>query len=649
MKNKIFNALAEIVKNASGVDMNQVDITEDYFSLGFDSLVVVRIDQEIRKQFNIEIDAGLYYEELDSLERLLHYLTERLPHGWREMDTPSTSSPLPSSSPESALPQASPDTALYQASPESALPQASPESTLYQASPETHPTSAIKGYAPRDYPSSPPEHLPPQELFRESLADRKENFSAVEKLLSYQMQAMSELMHKQLDILGSYGTSAYASAPGQTSSAATPSQAHAAAPSKAHAVVPSQVHAAAPSQAHASTPSKAHAVVPSQDHAAAPSKVHISASHHPKGASTPQPPPEKPRISDIRSMKFDPDQLTPSQQAFVNDLIPAYVQRTRSSKEYAGQYRPFLADWINTLGFRRSIKEIIYPIVTSRSAGSKIWDIDGNQYLDMAMGYGVSLFGHAPGFVTRAIQEQLEKGMELGPQSAIVGEVSALISEITGMERVAFCNTGSEAVMVALRVAQNVTGRERIALFTGSFHGNADMVIKDTLALRYGHESALAIIREKAHELAAILVEPVQSRNPGLQPREFLHELRALTKELGIILVFDEMINGFRCHPGGAQAVFGVRADMVTYGKAVAGGMPIGIVAGSNRCMKSIDGGLWNYGDESVPGREVIFFGGTFCKHPLTMAASRAALIHMKTVGPALQEALTVLSSSFFS
>ncbi|MBF0303825.1 MAG: aminotransferase class III-fold pyridoxal phosphate-dependent enzyme, partial [Desulfamplus sp.] len=301
------------------------------------------------------------------------------------------------------------------------------------------------------------------------------------------------------------------------------------------------------------------------------------------------------------------------------------------------KHRPHLADWINTLGFRRSIKEIVYPIVAERSLGSRIWDIDGNEYIDIAMCYGVNLFGHSPKFVTDAIREQLERGFELGPQNRLVGEVAALISEMTGMERVAFCNTGSEAVMMALRAAQALTRKDRIALFMGSYHGNADLVIKDTLLLRYGEDSALTIIRENAHELAAVLVEPVQSRNPSLQPKEFLHKLRALTKELGIILIFDEMINGFRSHPGGAQAIFGVRADMATYGKVPAGGMPIGIVAGSNECMRVIDGGLWDYGDDSVPGQEVIFFGGTFCKHPLTMAAAHAALTHIKNRGQALQ------------
>ena len=555
MKKQIFNILAEIVKKASGIDMNRVDITNDYINLGFDSLVVVRIDQGIRKQFNIEIDMGLYYEELDSLAKLLDYIAANLPPDWE------------SKHPLSASAEAVADDSIFVKS---------------ISEPISIESESVK--VPSD--AQNPLMMPVCQMSGNGL-------SGLEKLLGAQMQAMSDLMHRQLDVLGAYGN--------RTSGKPALSR---------------------------------EVMVPGFPAASASPPVTSDILSKPE---TPEAPP-KPKMSEIRAMKFDPDRLNDSQKAFLDRFIPPYITRTKSSKEYARKYRPALADWINTLGFRRSIKEIVYPIVAERSAGSRVWDIDGNEYVDIAMGYGVNLFGHSPAFVTEAIQEQLARGVELGPQNRVVGEVAKLISDMTGMDRVAFCNTGSEAVMMALRAAQAITRKERIAVFMGSYHGNSDLVIKDTLLLRYGEESALKIIRENAHELAVVLVEPVQSRNPSLQPKEFLHALRALTTELGIILVFDEMINGFRCHPGGAQAIFGVRADMATYGKVPAGGMPIGIVAGSKECMKVIDGGLWDYGDESVPGQEVIFFGGTFCKHPLTMAAARASLLHMKSKGPVLQE-----------
>ncbi|QJW57177.1 Glutamate-1-semialdehyde 2,1-aminomutase [Serratia plymuthica] len=149
--------------------------------------------------------------------------------------------------------------------------------------------------------------------------------------------------------------------------------------------------------------------------------------------------------------------------------------------------------------------------------------------------------------------------------------------------------------------------------------------------LDYGSEESLALIARYADQLAAVIVEPIQSRYPDHQPRDYLHALRKLTAERNIALMFDEVITGFRLAAGGAQAYYGVQADIATYGKIVGGGMPIGAIAGSARFMDSIDGGFWQYGDESWPQSELIFFAGTFSKHPLTMAASKAVLDYIKS------------------
>jgi glutamate-1-semialdehyde aminotransferase len=156
-------------------------------------------------------------------------------------------------------------------------------------------------------------------------------------------------------------------------------------------------------------------------------------------------------------------------------------------------------------------------------------------------------------------------------------------------------------------------------------------------------------MRSQPHkqELAAVLVVPVQTTRPDLQPKTFLHQLRQLTEESGIALIFDEMVTGFRIHPGGAQAWFGVEADLATYGKIVGGGMPIGIIVGKAAYMDGIDGGMWNYGDASYPQAKTTFFAGTFCKHPLTMAAARAVLKYLKTQGATLQEQLNQRTSQF--
>jgi glutamate-1-semialdehyde 2,1-aminomutase len=359
------------------------------------------------------------------------------------------------------------------------------------------------------------------------------------------------------------------------------------------------------------------------------------------------------------------------QGKYLVEFIQNYNQRTNTSKQIAQEFRPYLADNKAPEFLYPPLKELAYSLVCKRSLGSNLWDVDGNQYIDLIMGYGINLFGHNPPFVKQAIEEQLDRGIHLGIQSEIVGEVAELICELTQMERVAFSNTGTEAVMTAIRLARTATNRHKIALFSGSYHGHFDgtlvkaqtvdetihtvprapgvplNIVKDVLVLEYGNPRSLDTIKDQECELAAVLVEPVQSRNPSLQPKEFLQKLRQLTKKAGIILIFDEMVTGFRIHPGGAQAWFGIEADLATYGKIVGGGMPIGVIAGKAAYMDAIDGGMWNYGDSSYPQVEKTFFAGTHCKHPLAMAAARAVLKYLKSHGPSLQQQLNQRTSQF--
>lgn len=370
--------------------------------------------------------------------------------------------------------------------------------------------------------------------------------------------------------------------------------------------------------------------------------------------------------ANIRDIVLEEENINAQQKAFVAQLVSELTAKTGKSKHYAEQHRDGFADWIATLNFTLTTKELIYPLVAESSKGSRFRDIDGNEYIDTAMGYGVCLFGHNPDFVADAIQQQLIKGIELGPQSAIAGEVAQLVRDLTGVERVAFANTGTEAVMVAIRLARAATGRRKIVRFITSFHGSFDGVlaevgengsepmapgipqsmVDDTIVLHYGASDSLTKIAALADDIAAVLVEPVQSRNPGFHPREYLHALRELTQNHGVALIFDEMVTGFRCHPAGAQAYFNVQADLVTYGKIAGGGMPIGIVAGKKIFMDAIDGGTWRFGDTSGPGAETTFFAGTFCKHPLTMAAARAVLTRIKEEGTSLQERITGMAAT---
>jgi acyl transferase domain-containing protein len=350
--------------------------------------------------------------------------------------------------------------------------------------------------------------------------------------------------------------------------------------------------------------------------------------------------------------------LTQAQKSYVKGLVEAYGSKTPESKAFAQEHRRVMADPRTVSGFNLRWKEIVYPIVTNRSKGSKIWDLDGNEYLDLTNGFGPIFFGHSPDFVTEAVLAQIDEGIETGPQTPLAGEVAQLLCEMTGNERMAYANTGSEAVLAALRLARTVTRRDKVVIFEGGYHGIFDEVVvrpgkggaglpaapgipramtSNMIVLPYGTDESLARIEEISDELAAVMVEPVQSRKPGLQPIDFLRKIREITSKSGTAFIFDEVVTGFRVHPGGAQALLDIRADLAVYGKVVAGGYPIGVLAGKAQFMDALDGGYWEFGDESIPEVGVTFFAGTFVRHPVALAAARAVLRKMREEGPDLQ------------
>src|SRR5690606_19818401 len=350
-------------------------------------------------------------------------------------------------------------------------------------------------------------------------------------------------------------------------------------------------------------------------------------------------------------------ELTRKQKEYLDGLVIRYNKKTKESKKYTQEHRAYMADPRVVSGFKSPIKEMIYQLVVKKSKGSHLWDIDDNEYIDMLNGFGSNMLGYQPDFIKKALIEQVENGYEIGPQHVLAGEVSQLICEFTKHDRAALCNTGSEAVLGAMRIARTVTGRSLIVAFTGSYHGIMDEVlvrgtrklktfpaaagimpeaVQNMLILEYGTEESLAIIKDRADEIAGVLVEPVQSRRPEFQPIEFLRSLRNLTAEAGITLIFDEIITGFRMHPGGTQALFGIKADLATYGKVVGGGISIGIIAGKKDLMDALDGGYWEFGDDSYPEVGVTYFVGTFVRHPLALATAKASLLYMKEKGPLL-------------
>ena len=356
--------------------------------------------------------------------------------------------------------------------------------------------------------------------------------------------------------------------------------------------------------------------------------------------------------------------LNDQQHAFLQILAERYTTRTAKSKCLAQQQKKQWANGRFAMGYSKPWKEMLYPIYATQGDGAKIWDEDGNEYIDFAMGFGVHLYGHRSPIITEAIKQQMDQGVFLGPLNVQTGEVADLICELTGVERVAFCNSGTEAVMNLMRIARATSNKNKIAIFSGAFHGTFDGVYmmpdlhqqsekpvpfslgtpqamaNDVIILPYGEERSFEILSAYKDELAAVLVEPVQSRTPELQPVEFLHKLRDFTATNNIALIFDEIITGFRLHPGGAQAYFSVKADMVAYGKVTGGGMPIGVFAGDKKYMDKVDGGYWPFGDDSGPYTYVAQTGGTFRGHALTMAGAKAVLTHLRNNGPELQNQL---------
>ncbi|WP_282117787.1 non-ribosomal peptide synthetase/type I polyketide synthase [Maribacter aquivivus] len=357
--------------------------------------------------------------------------------------------------------------------------------------------------------------------------------------------------------------------------------------------------------------------------------------------------------------------LDQAQSQYLKDLTVRYNTKTIGSKNYAQNNRAKMADPRVVSGFKPLTKELVYPVVIGKSAGNRLWDVDGNEYIDALNGFGSCFFGYQPDFIKKAMHDQIELGYEVGPQHPLAGEVCELLCEFTGHDRAALCNTGSEAVLGAMRIARTVTGRSLIVAFTGAYHGINDEgivrgsqkkktfpaaagilpeAVQNMLILDYGTDESLQIIKDRAHEIAGVLIEPVQSRRPEFQPIEFIKKVRELTTAEEIAFIFDEVITGFRMHPGGAQALFDVKADLATYGKVIGGGVSIGAIVGKKEYMDALDGGFWQYGDDSYPEVGVTYFAGTFVRHPLALASAKAVLLHMKEQGPSLQANVSAMT-----
>ena len=287
------------------------------------------------------------------------------------------------------------------------------------------------------------------------------------------------------------------------------------------------------------------------------------------------------------------------------------------------------------------------PLFIARGEGAYLYDVDDNRYIDYVLSWGPLILGHAHPLVVEKLKEALEKGTSYGAPSSLETELAQLIRELMpNIEMLRFVNSGTEATMTALRLARAYTKRDKIVKFEGCYHGHADMLLvqagsgvatlglpdspgvpasttKDTLVARYNDlDSVEALFEQFSGEIAAIIVEPVAGNMGVVPPQEgFLEGLRSLTTQYGTLLIFDEVMTGFRAHLHGAQARYGIVPDLTTLGKVIGGGLPVGAYGGKREIM------------QMVAPAGPMYQAGTLSGNPLAMSAGIATLGELKKDG----------------
>ena len=270
------------------------------------------------------------------------------------------------------------------------------------------------------------------------------------------------------------------------------------------------------------------------------------------------------------------------------------------------------------------------PLFINRAEGSRIYDVDGNEYIDYVSSWGPLILGHNNAAICKALTRAAQNGMSFGaPTEAEVKLAEKIISFAPGVEMVRMVNSGTEAVMSALRLARAYTGRRKVIKFEGCYHGHTDsMLVKtsfgisektagDTLIASYNDLDRVEELLKK-NDVACVIVEPVAANMGVVLPKEgFLSGLKELCGAYGALLVFDEVITGFRLCKGGAQEYYGVQADLVTYGKIIGGGMPVGAYGGRKEIM------------ELVAPNGPVYQAGTLSGNPVAMAAG---LVQLETL-----------------
>ncbi|MEM0348669.1 MAG: aspartate aminotransferase family protein [Candidatus Caldarchaeum sp.] len=321
-------------------------------------------------------------------------------------------------------------------------------------------------------------------------------------------------------------------------------------------------------------------------------------------------------------------------------MMKTLLHRKTKSEELLNEARKIIPTGASSV-MRTRIPNTMFAI---KGRGAHIWDVDGNEYIDYLLGFGALINGHCHPRIVEAVKRQAEELLMSGTPVELEMEVAKKIQRVVpNAEMVLFASTGTEATMEAIRIARAVTGKTKIIKFEGSYHGHHDYVLWSvessnpgleispfripyypgipesvgktvTIAPWNNLEALRKIVRRNRSNLAAIIAEPVMANNGVIPPKPgFLKALKELAEEAEALLIFDEVITGFRLAPGGAQEHFGVKADLATFGKALGGGVPIAAVTGRRDILENIG-----------PGK--IGFGGTYNAHPVSLAATSANL-----------------------
>jgi glutamate-1-semialdehyde 2,1-aminomutase len=323
-------------------------------------------------------------------------------------------------------------------------------------------------------------------------------------------------------------------------------------------------------------------------------------------------------------------------------IVETYARRHARSAELAEQARSRFPSGV-THDARFSPP---FPLYVERSQGARKWDVDENELIDFVTGHGALLLGHSHPDVVAAVQEQVARGTHVGAEHALALRWAAIVQELfPSIERLRFTASGTEATMLALRLARAATGRPTVVRFFGHYHGWHDLLARDAendtpagvpAALRDSTvvlQADLAQVEQTLQtrdDIAAVILEPTGASYGMVPlPERFLPELRRLTEAHGVLLIFDEVVTGFRVAPGGVQQRSGVRADLTTLAKILAGGLPGGAVGGRADVMRHLD-----FGDEAWNREHKIRHNGTFNANPLAAAAGVAALEHVRAGWP---------------